>query len=370
MASIKKRPTGQWRARFRDDSGKEHARHFARRTDAQRWVDQQTTAIIIGQYVDPKAGRITVRKYAALWERSQVGRTQTLRNRDVALRRHILPRLGDLPLSAVTRSDVQGLVKAMESAGKQPRTVQSVYRVARRLFASAVDDRKIAVSPCRKISMPRVDDTEIHPPTVEQVAAMAGVVPAPYRALVVLLAGSGLRIGEALALTPTDVNFLRRTLRVERQRSREGTITAPKTAKSLRTVPLAQVVVDELAAHLARRTIESEWLFPAADGGPLNYMDWYWIWKTAKAKAGQPDLVTHDLRHFTASALIAGGASVKLVQSVLGHSSAVITLQTYSHMWPGDDERTRTVIDSTLGVLRTPHGLADQETGSVAGQDG
>jgi integrase len=85
---------------------------------------------------------------------------------------------------------------------------------------------------------------------------------------------------------------------------------------------------------------------------------------------GEPDLVTHDLRHFTASALIAGDASVKLVQTVLGHSSAVVTLSTYAHMWPGDDEITRAVIDANLSGLRTPRGLTDQETGVVAGQDG
>jgi integrase len=369
MASIKKRPNGAWRARYRDDSGREHAKHFDRRVDAQRWIDEQTAAIMTGQFVHPKAGRITVREYAATWERSQIGRTRTLMILDVALRRHVLPRLGDLPLSAVTRSDVQGLVKAMEAAGKQPRTVRGVYRVMARLFAAAVDDRRIASSPCRKVSLPRVDDTEVHPPTVEQIAAMVDAVPERFRALVVLLAGSGVRIAEAIALRPSDVDFLRRTLRVERQRTREGTITAPKSARSTRTVPLARVVVDELAAHMTRRPVDSEWLFPAEDGGPLSYMAWYWAWEQAKAKAGLPDLMTHDLRHFCASALIAGGASVKIVQSVLGHSSAVVTLAAYAHMWPGDDERTRAVIESTLGVLRTPGGLNDQKTGVVAGPD-
>jgi integrase len=87
-------------------------------------------------------------------------------------------------------------------------------------------------------------------------------------------------------------------------------------------------------------------IFPADDGGPLGYMAWYWAWEQAKAKAGEPRLVTHDLRHFTASALISRGASVKLVQSVLGHSSAVITLRTHAHLWSGDDERARVVIES------------------------
>jgi site-specific recombinase XerD len=87
-------------------------------------------------------------------------------------------------------------------------------------------------------------------------------------------------------------------------------------------------------------------------------------------KAAKTGLHTHDLRHFTASALIAGGASVTLVQTLLGHSSAIVTLSGYSHLWPGDDERTRGVIEATLGVLRTPGGLSDQEADVVAGQDG
>jgi site-specific recombinase XerD len=78
---------------------------------------------------------------------------------------------------------------------------------------------------------------------------------------------------------------------------------------------------------------------------------------------------THDLRHFMASALIAGGASVKQVQTVLGHSSAVITLRTYAHLWPGDEDRTRAVMDATLDVLGTGCGPADLEAHVSAGQE-
>jgi len=60
------------------------------------------------------------------------------------------------------------------------------------------------------------------------------------------------------------------------------------------------------------------------------------------------DFTGHGLRHFYASALIYGGASVKQVQERLGHASAVITLETYSHLWPGDDDRTRDVMDAAL----------------------
>jgi integrase len=79
-------------------------------------------------------------------------------------------------------------------------------------------------------------------------------------------------------------------------------------------------------------------------------------------------MVTHDLRHFFASALIAGGASVKQVQLVLGHASAVITLRIYVHLWPGEEDRTRTVMDTVLGGLRTGCGLGDTATKEIAGQ--
>ena len=59
MANIAKRPDGRWRARYRDDAGREHSRHFSRKVDAQRWLGEVTASVVTGQYVDPKAGRIT-----------------------------------------------------------------------------------------------------------------------------------------------------------------------------------------------------------------------------------------------------------------------------------------------------------------------
>jgi hypothetical protein len=77
MASIKRRPDGQWRARYRDDAGKEHARHFARKVDAQRWLDEVTASMVTGAYVDPKAGRITFAEYFAGWAQRQVWESVT-----------------------------------------------------------------------------------------------------------------------------------------------------------------------------------------------------------------------------------------------------------------------------------------------------
>jgi integrase len=119
------------------------------------------------------------------------------------------------------------------------------------VFSAAVDDRVVPESPCKRIILPRIEDAEIVPPSVEQVLALVAAVEPRYRGAFVLLAGSGLRIGELLGARVADVDFLRRTIRVERQRLQDGSIAPTKTSKSVRSVPLGQVVVDERAAHLA-----------------------------------------------------------------------------------------------------------------------
>lgn len=67
MASIKRRDDGVWRARYRDGSGKEHSKHFARKIDGQRWLDEVTTAVQTGSYVDPKTARTTVEQWCTSW---------------------------------------------------------------------------------------------------------------------------------------------------------------------------------------------------------------------------------------------------------------------------------------------------------------
>ncbi|MER6094879.1 site-specific integrase [Streptomyces sp. NPDC001728] len=382
MANIQKRPNGKWRARYRDLDGKEHARHFERKLDAQRWLDEVTASMVTGQYVDPRAGRVTFEKYAAKWEGSLIASEAGERITDNALRLHLVPALGARSMAAIHRNDIQVLFKHL-SDQLGPGSVRNVYDVLVRVMTAAVDDKVIASSPCRRITLPAMPDEEVTPPTVEQVEAMARVMPPYICAAIVTLAGSGLRIGELLGLKVSDVDFKGGTIRVDRQRLQSGKIGPPKTAKSRRTVPVGEVVTDALLAHLAARP-SREWLFTMEEGEPLNYRCWKTEWNGAR-KALQaaenevaeregrkavelPHMVTHDLRHFYASALIAGGASVKQVQLVLGHASAVITLRIYAHLWPGEEDRTRAVMDAVLGGLRTGCGQVGSLTRESAGQ--
>ena len=163
MANIEKRPDGVWRARYYDETAKQHAKHFRRKTDAQTWLDEVTASVVRGDYVDPKTARTLLRTYAAKWEKVQVGRDSTLSVTDNAVRLHINPAMGDRRIGSIRQSDIQGLVKTLEGKNLAAGTVRNIYDTAARIFASAVDDRVIPSSPCRRIKLPKNDKGEIVP---------------------------------------------------------------------------------------------------------------------------------------------------------------------------------------------------------------
>jgi integrase len=207
-----------------------------------------------------------------------------------------------------------------------------------------------------------VERKQVVPLTTDEVTAIRDAVPAELRALVTLAAGTGLRPGECFGLTVDRVRFLERTLTVDRQlvtlQKQAPKFGPPKTRASNRTIPVPQVVVDALAAHLAEFPAGPDGLIFTLAGKPISRQAFGHKWRPAVKKAGLPTGTRlHDLRQYHASLLIRHGESVKTVQARLGHASAVETLDTYSHLWPDSDDRTREAIDSLLGstadALRT-----------------
>ena len=357
MASLTRRPNGQWRARYRDPAGREHAKHFSRKIDAQRWLDEATASLVTGQYVAPDAGRVTVAEYAEAWRAGQVHRPSTRAHVETMLRRHVYPTFGDRPVASVRPSEVQAWVTGL-AGHLSPATVAVAHGLLSSVFRAAVRDRRVAANPCEGTKLPRTHRAPVDPLPTEAVLALADAVPPYWRALVVLLAGTGLRQGEALGLTRDRVDFLRRQLLVDRQAvtvpGRAPFLGPPKTRASVRTVPLPGSVVDVLAAHVAAYGVPADGLLWAdGDGSPMRRTAFSaQVWRPAVTRAGLPaGTRCHDLRHFYASLLIRHGESVKTVQARLGHATAAETLDTYSHLWPDSDDRTRDAVDSVIGSV-------------------
>lgn len=370
MASVIRRPDGRWRARYRDPEGREHARHFTRKADAEHWLATVQADIARGGYLDPAAARITFKEYAEGWRGQQPHRPGTARLYERTLRLHVYPVIGGRQLGALRRSDIQGLVAGMIGSGYMPKTIENVVRLIRAALNAAVDDGILATSPHRKVTRPAVEHRYVVPLPLDGVRRAADAISPRMRALVLVSVGTGLRQGEALGLTVDRVNLLRREVTVDRQLvkvvGKPPTLGPLKTASSRRVVPLPTFVVEALAAHLAEYTPGRDGLvFCGAEGQPIARAWLHRAWRKAIAEAGLPsDTTWHLLRHTYASILIDGGESVTVVARRLGHANPSETLRTYSHLWPDSDERTRQVVDAAFaGLPSTTH--AKPEPGTV-----
>jgi integrase len=351
--SIRRQPNGKYLPRVRTPDGREISKSFNRKADAQRWLTEQIAAMDAGTHIDHRGGRTDFRTYADAWLAMQVVRSGTAAKYETALRLGVYPRIGHRPLAAIRPSEVQSMVAWMGTSLEwAPNTVRVALAVTSSVFKAAIMDRRIAANPCQGVKLPEVHKARVEPMTTDQVLALHEAMAPPWRAAITLGAGTGLRQGEMFAVTVDRVDFLRRRLRVDRQMIAVAggppRLAPPKTRASVRSIPLPQVVVDALAAHLREHGSHGTdgLLFRPIHRATFSKS----VWRPARKAAGLPASVTfHDLRHFYASLLIRHGESVKTVQARLGHSSAVMTLDTYSHLWPDSDDLTRAAVDDVLG---------------------
>lgn len=360
MASVEKRVRDvrtTWQARWRDPDGRQRKRSFTKRSDADRFVTTVAADVLRGAYVDP-GDRTTVEEYARRWAAARPHRPTTARRVASLIDTHISgTRLGNRRLAAVLPSEVQAWASGRAEV-LAPSTLRNLVSLLRSIYASAVLDRLVAASPVVRVVLPRHERERVVPLTVAQVAALADAMPDRNRAMVLAQAGLGLRIGELLALRGCDVDFLRQTVRVEKQIAPgPKTRSDPKTPRSKRTIPLPTVVAGALAAHLAEYP-------PGADGsvfttrtGTAYRHDYYGsiIFAAAVKRAGLPAGTTsHALRHHYASVLLAAGESVVAVAERLGHENATLVLSTYGHLVPGTEDRTRRAVDAAWRAPAVP----------------
>ncbi|MGI8939108.1 MAG: site-specific integrase, partial [Iamia sp.] len=166
-----------------------------------------------------------------------------------------------------------------------------------------------------------------------------------FHPAIVAGAGLGLRQAEVSGLTVDRVDWLRRTVRVDRQWRTKGPrdewgFAPTKTAASTRTIPAAAAVLTEMGRHTGE-----VFVVELPTGGPADHNRFNAAWRATCKTAGIEGMRFHSLRHHFASALISAGCSVKAVQHALGHTSATTTLTTYSHLWPGDEDRIRAAVE-------------------------
>ncbi|MBR7744454.1 site-specific integrase [Phycicoccus sp. BSK3Z-2] len=356
MASIKKRPDGKYRARYRDAAGKEHARHFGRKVDAQKWIDAQTAALVSGTHVDPRNARMTVGEWCTQWlEGYATRRASTVRQAKVHIGQ-IEKAFGPVRLGDVRPSQVKAWTAALKAEGLSDSYVYATYRRFAQIMGDAAHDGLIPRSPCSRRTSPGQGSQRPYVATTDQVWALHDAVDEDFRPAILLGAFAGLRTSEVSALRVEDVDFMRGVVSPEVQWPSE-----PLKSETSRTpVPIPQELALTLSSAVARHggaTVVAD-----LAGRPLGP----WALERAVRRArkrveGMPEgFRFHDLRHYFASLLIGSGADVKVVQRRLRHASAMTTLNTYGHMWPDADESARAAVAKVLAAR------ADSVTDRVA----
>ncbi len=353
----------RYEVRLRGLDGQERSRTFRTRKEAERYERAQQTAVDQGLWVDPRSGRVTLSAWSEEWQRTVVHlRPTTRRIYDVNLRNHILPVLGDVELGKLTpsmlRSWLAGLTTKVGRRGRPlaPGSVAQAYRTLNRVLAAAVDNELLGRNPLRAVKAPRVEVEPMRFLSHDEVATLTAVIDPRYRALVPLAAYCGLRAGELGALRRKHVDLLHRTITVVEQVQTiwgEHVVSSPKSLASRRAVALPGLVIAALEAHLAAYAEPGPegLVFPAPEGGFLRLENFRKrVWTPATVTAGVAPLRLHDLRHTCASLAIAAGADVKVLQRMLGHASAALTLDRYGHLLPGQAQSVADRLDEMARV--------------------
>ncbi len=265
-----------------------------------------------------------------------------------------MPLLADRPLGTLRRPDCTAFVVALAAGPLAATTIHTVYAVLRSLMQSAVESQLIAANPCSRVPLPRLDKRVVVPPPADAVSALAGKMPARYEVAVWLAAGAGLREGEALGLTVPRVEFLARRLAVVEQMQNRS-LSPLKTRASTRVIPLDDLVLNAVTAHMQRWAPgPGQILITNRLGKPVQRNSFGMCWRDAVKDAGLPAGTRfHDLGHFYASTLIAAGLHPKVIQERLGHATIAETMDTYGHLFPDAGEHGRGAIDAMFSLRKS-----------------
>lgn len=429
----KKQPTKRhgrgkrWRARWVDLDGKERTQAFSLKEEAKVFLTAEIARVMRGEHLDKNRAKITINELYAEWEPTVLATNapSTRYNRASWWRMHVQPEWGRRQVARIRKNEVTHWVSTMHSNGVGTALISQCVSLLRLILNYAQDSEIITTNPATNIKLPRQEKARrayLNVPQVEAVAAIVERVAGrtlttptgepvtdengdeviiggeTMGTLVRLLAYTGLRWGEATALTPSCIDTDKRRLDVHRAFSSVGGKIIEGTPKTheLRYVPYPAVLDKELVALMKGKTPQAL-LFTNTRGAPLansNFRNRLWNPALEQLRTTQtsgnaedsqqsapgapmlsivggsgqnkPDngetdkdidplpghVTIHDLRHTAASLAISAGANVKAVQAMLGHKSAVMTLDTYADLFDDDLDAVGVALGSLIEARR------------------
>ncbi len=347
--------TGERRIRYHTFRGSKR--------EAELKLAQLVTESVKGIYVDTT--KLTLGEFIERWLRDWAAghvSPATLQGYENKLRKHVVRRIGNLPLQKLRALELNDLYATLLKERLAAATVGHVHRVLRRALGHAHKWNLTQQNVASLVTPPRVATTELEILDPAQVTALLQTLEGhSIYPLTVLALATGMRRGELLALRWCDVDLDKAMLRVER--SLEQTIKgglrfkSPKTHHGRRSITLPATAIAVVRAHwkaqqerrlqLGQGKAPTDALvFATWDGEPQSPNGLSKEWSRTLKRAKLPAVTLHSLRHTHASYLIAAGHDVLAVSRRLGHGSPIITLGVYGHLFPNADDKAAASIEA------------------------
>lgn len=332
---------------------------FRRKIDAEHALAEEQHGLVVGTALSLADRKITVSEFAGKWMASKIAsgkwRPTSAQSAEVLVRLYLVPALGRAKLSEVGADDIRRLL-TRAAGGKLgsrrplgPRSVNQLRTLVSAMFAQAARERLVSWNPASATDPVRIEAEPVQPWTTSERDAFLALVgrerPDLYGPLT-LMAHTGIRRGEAAALTWARVDLDNRRLRVEATAIEVGgqqRVGPPKSERSRRTVPFGASVEQVLRSHrrqqAADRLAAPAWqdgdlVLCEADGSPMPLYRLTVTFGKLAAAAGLPGSL-HILRHTSVCVMLRSGVPPLQVAQCHGHSLMVMT-QTYSHYIPDE----------------------------------
>lgn len=336
------------------------------KTAAKQIMTKLEADKLMGEFIDPRAGKVTVEKWVMSWwgDDENPGHVHSLKvstrpNETGRIKNHIIPRIGHIQIGEFDVATDQWWISEMQADGLAPKTIRNVHGLLFQAMEQAVLLKKIRINPCRGAKLPELIHHEMRFLLEPEADRLIAALDPHWRPLIITLLGTGMRWAEAAGLRAGRVDLLGGTLRVEetlQQLANQGLVSVPpKTRLSRRTITLPMQVREALVPLVAARK-RNEYLFTEQGGGPLRHKHFFKVhWMKARVAADLGDVRIHDLRHTHAAWLISDEVQLTAIQRRLGHSSIAITSDIYGHLLPNVDQKLISCLERRLEIVGGEH---------------
>jgi integrase len=356
-----------WRARYRDNNGRECSQTFERRIDAEQFLERVGADVHRREWIDPALRRTSFDDWARAWWATTVRlRPTTRRSYHQLLDAHVLPYFGGRPLRSIDFMEVEEFITVKLIQGKLgPKRIRDAVSVISLVMNAAVQSGVRRDNPAANhhvtVRRKRIRQGDVL--TMEQIHRLVKYVVDPYKPAVWLLVLTGMRPAELCGLKVRSVDLMRHSVAITEtllpvsgygDQALQLVAGPPKTEAGDRTVPIPGWLCEDLVEMLAARAAghgkpigRDEPLFVNSAGQPLNRDKFrQTVIRPALRAAGLPEqLRTYDLRHGHASMLIDMGVNALVVAQRMGHSDPSVTLREYGHLFEGVQERVTEQLD-------------------------